>query len=1010
MTDLVADPVDLSECAREPIHIPGAIQPHGAILAARIDGGIVTHASANLAAILGIDATAILAKPLSSALGGAALETLQSDTTPGDLKLGGTCFIAGPSGNSLHLRAFRSGTRLCVDIQPVPSETWPEPPLRLAHSVLESLKDAQYHSELCELAVRGLRAISGYDRVMAYRFAPDGHGEVIAEARAGHLVPYFGQRYPASDIPAQARQLYLRQRIGVIVDSAYEAVPLLTDARLDDGVPLDLTQSTLRSVSPMHRQFMRNMGTVASMTVGLARTREDGEQELWGMLVCHHETPRRVGPELRAMVDMIGQMLSLMLDNRRSAELNAGKLARNSTFQSLVENLRTPGRLIDTLAAHQRSLLQLVDASGVLIRFRGNVLGFGTTPQSPGAAAVFERLYQGPGESIRAIDDLGVQHPELAAEAQGCSGALIMPLGKTTDGVIWLRPETKRTVVWGGNPAKPTVPDPATGSIAPRASFEPWQEQLSGRSVPWSETDIELARELRRCIEEELLRRTDVALDLFHRIFESSPTALILVGNSGRINMLNKHAERMFGYAAGELEGRSIEDLLPTRLAGSHVALRLAYQAAPTLRDMARRSTLSGRRKDGTEFPVEISLNPIAPDEFAGEPVVQASIIDVSERLASERARLDAQQRLQSVANHVPAMIGYWNRELRCEFANEAYRSWFGRAPQTIIGTHMRDILGEELYADNEPYVLKALAGDDQRFTRIIKRADGTEGYADARYIADRDAQGGVIGFYVLVTDITTLQQSRAELEAANTQLADANRELDQFVYTASHDLRAPLRAISALTSFVLEDDPGLNAETRERISLIDARAGRLQRLLDGILEYARAGKGGDQGHTRSSVAALIDEVVGTLLVPAGFTVVKDPSLERIEVFPIPLTQVFHNLIGNAIKHHDRPHGIITVAARSLTGPTGAVCVRFSVTDDGPGVPEAYRESVFEMFTTLKRRDEVEASGMGLALVRKLVTRRGGKCGIESMPGRGACLWFDWPEVPGKGALDAGTQ
>ena len=178
---------------------------------------------------------------------------------------------------TLQLSAFHSGDRVCIDFEPVRLDAGQQPQEDLLRSVLDSFKSATSQDSLCALAVAGLQTISGYDRVMAYRFDRTGPGSVVAEAHAPHLESWLGRRYPASDIPAQARRQYMLQRVGAVADSRYEPVPLLTGRRLEDATPLDLTYSALRSVSPVHREFMCNMGTAASLTVGLSHG-----PNLWG--------------------------------------------------------------------------------------------------------------------------------------------------------------------------------------------------------------------------------------------------------------------------------------------------------------------------------------------------------------------------------------------------------------------------------------------------------------------------------------------------------------------------------------------------------------------------------------------------------------------------------------------------------------------------------------------------------------------------------------------------------
>jgi diguanylate cyclase (GGDEF)-like protein len=342
--------LDLSLCEREPIHIPGTTQPHGAVIAARAEGLLVTHVSANLAAILGLAAEDILGRPLKHAIGKAACREISASTGRDGFALEPIRARRGARASMLNLHAHWSGESICIDIEPTRKEPSRRSAVTTMRSVLESFNRAKGGRELCERAVRGLKAMTGYDRVMAYRFDQDGHGEVIAEACADGMTPYLGLCYPVRDIPPQARRQYLLHPIGAIADSSYEPVPLLVDPALAGAAPLDLTHSALRSVSPVHREYMRNMKTAASLTIGLA----DGPR-LWGMLVCHHATPRVAGPELRAVAATVGQVISLMLAGLGDAERarrTKEELANLRYYDSLT-GLPNRGLLLERLAAIQ---------------------------------------------------------------------------------------------------------------------------------------------------------------------------------------------------------------------------------------------------------------------------------------------------------------------------------------------------------------------------------------------------------------------------------------------------------------------------------------------------------------------------------------------------------------------------------------------------------------------------------------------------------------------------------
>jgi diguanylate cyclase (GGDEF)-like protein len=510
MTAADAEPLpelDLSICAEEQIHIPGAIQPHGALLAARPGNLLVTHASANLGAILGIPAEAALGQPLLDLLGEAASDALQRSSRLAGSKSRHVDCEATVRGAPFHLRAHLAGPLLCFDIEARPAVEQAMPVVTV-QSVLETFNIATTRLDLCELAVQGFKTLTGYHRVMAYRLNEGGDGEVIAEACDESLESYLGLRYPASDIPPQARRQSLLQPVGVIADAHYRPVPVLVHPTLHDGTPLDMTHCTLRSVSPYHREYLRNMNVAATLTVGLAVG-----GELWGMLVCHHGTPMVADAGMRATAGMIGQVMSLLLTSLGHTEAYAQQLARADTLRSLVDRLSAPVPLPDAISAAETDLLKLVDATGALIRFSGAFVTVGQTPPAEAAQAALSILYRSAGGKPLAVSDLGLRHPELSACIRDGSGALLQPLSsKSDDAILWFRPELSRGVVWGGNPDQRAAIDPVTHRISPRKSFAAWKEIMHGRSAPWRDGDLALAKELQAAIKAEVVQRTRAEL------------------------------------------------------------------------------------------------------------------------------------------------------------------------------------------------------------------------------------------------------------------------------------------------------------------------------------------------------------------------------------------------------------------------------------------------------------------------------------------------------------------
>jgi diguanylate cyclase (GGDEF)-like protein/PAS domain S-box-containing protein len=659
---------DTQPCESEPIQTPGAIQPQGALLAARADSLLVSHASANLAEILGVAAHAVLGRPLAQAIGEQACRALGDIGTGAGLAASRVHVRSGPGGALLHLQAFRCDGHVCVDIEPIPHEPPDNLPIVMVQSVLNTFQFAATGVELCELAVHGLKAVAGYGRVMAYRFGEDGHGEVIAEAREAHLEPFLGLRYPASDVPAQARQLFLRRPVGTIADARYTPVPLLVDPVLADGRPLDLTHSALRSVSPVHCEYMRNMGTAASLTVGVARG-----QHLWGMLVCHHEAPRRAGPALRAAAGTIGQVVSLMLSSLDESEALGRRLAQNETLRGVVEHLSGQMPLLDAFVAAQGGLLSLVGAAGAIVRLSGARVVLGRTPPAAAAEMALSRLQDLAQGEVLATDELGRRLPELAGFTQDGSGALWLPLAPgSDDAILWFRPELARTVAWGGDPAAHGRVDPVTARISPRASFAAWQETERGRSAPWTETDLSLALELRAAVQAEVAQRTKTALmeseARLGLLAEHSGVVVALSDLDGVRTYVSPAAERVLGWRPEELLGRAAQEFVHP---DDRQALSIANQVLQGERGESS-ATYRFWRPDGSWLWVDGHARLRARSDGKSPKDYVVVLRDATERKADEAKLLDALDRMELMAA-TDGLTGLANRR-HLDIAGE--REW----------------------------------------------------------------------------------------------------------------------------------------------------------------------------------------------------------------------------------------------------------------------------------------------------------------------------------------------
>lgn len=350
-----------------------------------------------------------------------------------------------------------------------------------------------------------------------------------------------------------------------------------------------------------------------------------------------------------------------------------------------------------------------------------------------------------------------------------------------------------------------------------------------------------------------------------------------------------------------------------------------------------------------------------------------------------------AEERIRMLADGVPNQLLVLDRDLTIEFANKVFLDAAGWSAETARGRHISEVIGPEVFIARRTNYESALAGELVSY-ESTGAAGNTAGYFRFEYRPSFDAQGNVRGLFSMAVDITKRRKIEVELEEKQAELLRSNKDLEQFAYVASHDLKAPLRAIELLVQWIREGLDGYDVNNvQENLELLGRRTQRLSRLLDDLLAYSRAGrKVGDYG--RTDVHALVLDVIQLVDPPPSIAVGIEGQLPTFETYPTPLEQVFRNLIGNAVKHHPGPEGRVTVSCEEHDD-----CYLFAVEDNGEGIPMQYAERVFEMFQTLKPRDQVEGSGMGLAIVSRIVNWQHGRVWLEPVPnGRGTIFKFTW--------------
>lgn len=492
MTADAAPAVDLTTCDREPIHVPGAIQPHGVLITFSEPAFTIAQVSANISAHLAMTPDAVLSRPLTDVVGPAFERQLRAalarehldEVNPLEVTIAGTRFDA---------IVHRHCGATILELEPASAE-WSDTVRHPLRAALMGVQAATTVAELQQSVASEVQRLTGFERVMVYRFDEDGHGSVDAELRQPQLEPYLGLRYPASDIPQQARQLYLKNWLRIIPDARYLPSPIVPPARPDTGAPLDLSFAALRSVSPIHLEYLANMGVRASMSISLVV-----RERLWGLISCvNHSGPRHVPFELRSACEVIGRLTSLQIAALEERESASERLVRRAVVDFLAAAMRAGDDVLDGLLAQPTEVLALVHAHGVAVVHEDDVAARGATPAPELIRQLAEWLDGRASDQTFSTPCLAANYPPAIEWKDVASGVASITLpGVRRRRLVWFRPEVVETVNWGGDPHKPVAVDPGM-RIHPRRSFELWKEEVRLRSARWTASDLEAIEELRR--------------------------------------------------------------------------------------------------------------------------------------------------------------------------------------------------------------------------------------------------------------------------------------------------------------------------------------------------------------------------------------------------------------------------------------------------------------------------------------------------------------------------------
>lgn len=492
---------DLSTCDKEPIHRLGKIQSGGGLIALSADWLVIAHSS-NLLEMMGANALDLLGSQLGDILTPDAVRAVTKlvqrleDEDQLERILGVALFA---NGELYDLTAHFSHELLILEFS-LSDKVNAEKHTDNLRTALRQLSRADSVDKLCRQAAVSVGQMIGFDRVMIYKFHPDGSGEVVAEHRESDVDSFMGLRYPPSDIPQQARALYKRSMLRIIPD--------IEDTGVGINPPtadLDLSLCTLRTVSPIHIEYLRNMGVKASLSISII---VDGE--LWGLIACHHYSKRDCSMACKTHAELYAESFALALRSELNKEATVGAGGAQKLHMQMMAGLDPSQPLFENLVAFGPKIKSLIECNSLVLSIEGERSVIGDPVSSEDIELLVKRLNRQATTKITAVENIGNWLDADATVAERFAGMIAVPISKRPrDLLMFLRREEKTEVQWAGNPEKPVELGPNGSRLTPRKSFAAWNMLREGFSRPWTPQDLNLANELKGSLLELVVRNID---------------------------------------------------------------------------------------------------------------------------------------------------------------------------------------------------------------------------------------------------------------------------------------------------------------------------------------------------------------------------------------------------------------------------------------------------------------------------------------------------------------------
>ncbi|MBD0336434.1 MAG: GAF domain-containing protein, partial [Cyanobacteria bacterium Co-bin13] len=504
--------VNLTHLKQPEIHTLTQVQPHGVLLVLQESDLTVLQVSRNTRDAFGLPPEEVLGKTLDDLLDPYQVDQFRAGLSQENLD------IINPTKVWVRRRGDEYGVYdaifhrssdgfLILELEPALSQE-NIPFLSFYHLARASIAQLEASPNLkafCQIIVHEVRKVTGFDRVMLYKFDDDGHGEVLAEEQLEDMESYLGLHFPESDVPQPARKMFVSNWIRVIPDAKAEPVALFPAQNPLTHQPTDLILSILRQPYPCHTEYLEHMGVGASLTISLMK-----DQKLWGLIACHHKTPKHVSYELRKACEFLGRVIFAEISTREEeADFNY-RMKVSQVQSSLIDLMAQEDYFVDGLTRHQPNLLELVNAQGAAICFGGRWTTIGRTPPEEELNYLVQWLAKSQEDEAFATHALPLTYSEAERFKDVASGLLAIPISKRSY-VLWFRPEVIQTVNWGGDPqhAYTVEGEGSNLRLCPRKSFQLWKETVRLQSLPWKPVEVKAALELRKAIVNIVLRQAE---------------------------------------------------------------------------------------------------------------------------------------------------------------------------------------------------------------------------------------------------------------------------------------------------------------------------------------------------------------------------------------------------------------------------------------------------------------------------------------------------------------------